>query len=79
MFRKIFEVHCMMCGSEVGEIREGRFVHHRGCERTPPVRRGILRCCRCGGSLYKERADSLTLSARSYALAGFEAPQRLAC
>ena len=69
MFRKFFEVHCMMCGTEVGEIRDDRFVHHRGCERRLPLRGGIPRCCRCGGSLYMERGDTLNLSERAYAAA----------
>ena len=63
----VYEVHCMLCGSEFGEIRERRFVHHSGCERLVPVRNGQLRCCRCGGSLYMERADTLTASLRARA------------
>jgi hypothetical protein len=67
MFGQIDEVVCMMCGTEVGEIRKGRFAHHPGCNRELTVRGGFLRCCRCGGSLYKERADSLQLTRRRYA------------
>ena len=65
MSSQVYEVRCMMCGSEVGEVRERRFVHHPGCERPLPVRSGKLRCCRCAGSLYMERADSLSASLRS--------------
>lgn len=60
MTHPTYEIHCMLCGTEVGEIREGRFLHHRGCDRPVPVRGGRIRCCRCGGSLYLERADNLT-------------------
>ena len=69
MSGQLYEVRCMMCGSEVGEIRERRFVHHRGCDRPLPVRGGTLRCCRCNGSLYVERADTLTASLREGARA----------
>jgi hypothetical protein len=61
----VYEIHCMLCGNEVGEIRERRFVHHPGCERPVPVRSGQLRCCRCGGSLYMERSDNLNAGRRA--------------
>jgi hypothetical protein len=64
MMSQVFEIRCMMCGSEVGEVRERRFVHHVGCERPLPVRGGKIRCCRCGGSLYMERADGISASLR---------------
>jgi hypothetical protein len=58
----MLEMHCLLCGTEVGEVRGGRFIHHQGCDRQVPVRAGVLRCCRCGGSLYQERAAGLRLS-----------------
>jgi hypothetical protein len=36
----------------VGEVLQGRFVHHAGCERPIRWRGRLPRCCRCGGSLY---------------------------
>jgi hypothetical protein len=59
MVSTVFELSCMLCGTEVGAVRDGRFLHHRGCERQPVLRGGFLRCCRCGGSLYRERGDTL--------------------
>jgi len=61
----VYEVHCMLCGTEVGEVREGRFVHQPGCELRMQASSGKLRCCRCGGSLYLERADTLSASFRA--------------
>ena len=60
-----YDVRCLMCGTEVGRILDGRFRVHAGCSR-PLVRAGRqLRCCECGGSLYLE------------ALAGYLAPRGL--
>ena len=64
------EMYCLLCGTEVGEVRGGRFVHHAGCDRLVPVRAGRLRCCRCGGSLYQERASGVQLSADARAALG---------
>jgi hypothetical protein len=36
----------------VGEIRDGRFTHHPGCERPVRWQAELPRCCRCNGSLY---------------------------
>jgi hypothetical protein len=62
MQETVLEMHCLLCGTEVGEVRAGRFSHHAGCDRPVALRAGTLRCCRCGGSLYQERADRLRLS-----------------
>jgi hypothetical protein len=43
---------CMMCGWVVGEIQNGRFIHHPGCDRSVRWLSRLPRCCRCGGSLY---------------------------
>ena len=47
------EVKCLSCSAEAGVIMGGRFVPHPW---APPARRkgGLLRCGRCGGSLYLE-------------------------
>lgn len=58
----VLEVTCLLCGTEVGEVRGGRFHHHQGCERPVAFRLGQLRCCRCGGSVYCERTPALMLS-----------------
>ena len=73
MYRATDEINCMMCGTQVGEVRNGRFAHHSGCNQPVEVRGGFPRCCRCGGSLYMERADNLVLSRRAYAIAAAEA------
>ena len=52
MTRDRGEVTCLMCGTVVGEARQGRFEHHRGCERPVRLQGKLPRCCRCGGSLY---------------------------
>jgi hypothetical protein len=65
----VYEITCLLCGTEVGELRSGRFRHHAGCSRIPAVRAGSLRCCRCGGSLYMERADALSAALLSRAAA----------
>jgi hypothetical protein len=46
------EAICLLCGFVIGEIKDGRFRHHAGCDR--PLRQvgRLPRCCRCGGSLY---------------------------
>jgi hypothetical protein len=41
-----------MCGTVVGDIRQGSFNHHSGCERPLRYHGRLPRCCRCGGSLY---------------------------
>jgi hypothetical protein len=64
MTGEVFDISCMMCGTQVGEIREGRFVHDERCSLPPVLRGGSVRCCRCGGSLYQERVDPLTASIR---------------
>ena len=46
------EAICLLCGTVVGDIRDGRFTHHAGCERPIRWQTRLPRCCRCGGSLY---------------------------
>ena len=43
------DLTCLMCGTVVGEVREGRFAHHRECERPVRWHGKLPRCCRCGG------------------------------
>ena len=63
---EIWDARCLLCGSLVGQIVAGAFVHDPGCRLPPRLSNGNLRCCRCGGSLLKEpgserQTESLTL------------------
>lgn len=51
-----FDVKCMLCSAEVGQILNGRFQQH-GCKQEMPRKAGMLRCCHCGGSLYLDPID----------------------
>ena len=57
---RVYDMTCLLCGTQVGELRGGRFYHHAACDSTPFMRAGTLRCCRCGGSLYMERSDTIS-------------------
>jgi len=48
-----YDVKCMMCSAEVGQIWAGKFRQHN-CGKAMPVLAGMARCCHCGGSLYLE-------------------------
>jgi transcription elongation factor Elf1 len=52
-----YDVKCMLCGTEVGQIVEARFKQHSGCSARMPRQGGLLRCCHCGGSLYLDPID----------------------
>jgi hypothetical protein len=49
-----FDVKCLSCSAEIGQIWNGRFFHDPACVTQPPRRGGTLRCCRCAGRLYLE-------------------------
>lgn len=49
------EIRCLLCGAEVGQIVDGRFVRQTGVGPLPR-RRGLPRCPACGGSLFLEAA-----------------------
>jgi hypothetical protein len=53
------DLSCMMCGRMVGQIVDGRVVHRAGCGGQLRVDRGVLRCCQCGGSIYRESVTTL--------------------
>jgi hypothetical protein len=55
--RSNYEVKCMLCSTEVGQILNGRFQQHGGCSNAMPRKGGLLRCCHCGGSLYLDPTD----------------------
>jgi hypothetical protein len=51
-----YEVRCLLCGAENGQIFRGKLIRPEHC--APPRRRGgMLRCGHCGGSLYLEPID----------------------
>ncbi|MGE3273318.1 MAG: hypothetical protein AB7P40_31585 [Chloroflexota bacterium] len=54
------DLSCMMCGRQVGQIVDGTIVHRSGCGGTLRLERGLLRCCQCGGSVYREPVSPLT-------------------
>lgn len=51
-----YDVKCMLCGAEVGQILGGKFTQH-GCGREMPRKAGMRRCCHCAGSLYLDPID----------------------
>ena len=54
------DLSCMMCGRMVGQIVDGQIVHRTGCGGQLRLERGLLRCCQCGGSVYREPVSPLT-------------------
>jgi hypothetical protein len=54
------DLSCLMCGRLVGQVVDGRVVHRDNCGRQLRVERGMLRCCGCGGSVYREPVTPLT-------------------
>jgi hypothetical protein len=64
-----FDVKCLLCGFELGQIISGKFI--RSGDTPRPVARpdGTYRCTRCGGSLYFEPVDSSAAIIRSARLA----------
>lgn len=54
------DLSCLMCGRMVGQVIDGRVIHRAGCGGQLRVERGMLRCCGCGGSVYREPVSPLT-------------------
>jgi hypothetical protein len=52
-----YDVRCMLCGAEVGQILSGKFRKHANCAAPMPRKAGMVRCCHCGGSLYLDPID----------------------
>ena len=52
-----YDVKCMMCSTEVGQILNGAFKQHAGCTKVMPRQGGMRRCCHCGGSLYLDPVE----------------------
>jgi hypothetical protein len=59
--RTIYSVTCMMCGRASGQLCDGTFSRVPGAP-APDVRGGQTRCGFCGGSLYLELEDTLSVS-----------------
>ena len=52
-----YDVTCMSCGAEVGQILFGRFEPNPARRASAPRKGGLPRCSHCGGSLYFEPTD----------------------
>ena len=53
------DLSCLMCGRLVGHVIENRVVHRAGCTGQIRFEHGMLRCCQCSGSLYREPVSAL--------------------
>ena len=53
------DLSCMMCGRTVGWVVGRKARQHAGCAGRLRVDRGILRCCHCGGQVYRDDAAAL--------------------
>jgi len=49
-----------MCGRLVGHVIDNRVVHRQGCGGQIKMIGGMLRCCQCSGTLYREPVSALT-------------------
>jgi len=54
---QIFNVHCMLCGRQSGQLRNSRFQRLEGAPAPKSDGRRTV-CGFCGGSLYLEADDS---------------------
>jgi|SRR4051794_36144768 len=53
------DLSCLMCGRMVGHIIDKRVVHRTGCTGQIKLISGMLRCCQCSGTLYREPVSPL--------------------
>ena len=53
------DLSCLMCGRTVGYVIENRVFHRTGCTGQIRIEHGMLRCCQCSGTLYREPASAL--------------------
>ena len=58
-----YDVRCMACGVEVGQILFGRFEPNLPHRTSAPRMGSLPRCGQCGGSLYLEPTDDYPLAA----------------
>lgn len=54
----VYDVRCMMCGAEMGQVVGGTFHSLADVRPVLPRRGGLPRCSKCGGSLYLDPGDS---------------------
>jgi hypothetical protein len=57
MSASAYDVICLLCGFQTGQLAGSVFTPSKGClpsDGTPSRR---LRCCRCGGSVYLEATE----------------------
>ena len=55
----LWDARCLMCEALVGQVVGAKFIHNPNCSLPLRVGEGRLRCCRCGGTLYREPATEL--------------------
>jgi hypothetical protein len=53
------DLSCLMCGRLVGHLIGNRVVHRAGCTGQIKIDHGMLRCCQCNGTLYREPVSPL--------------------
>ena len=53
----VYDVRCMMCGADMGQIAGESFRPPVGAPPPLPRRGGLPRCSLCGGSLYLDPSD----------------------
>jgi hypothetical protein len=53
------DLSCLMCGRLVGHVIDNRVVHRTGCSGQIRLVGGMLRCCQCNGTLYREPSSPL--------------------
>ena len=63
-----YDVKCLSCATEAGQIILGRFVPRPGGRASAADKIGMLRCSHCGGSLLLEPTDVYAFDSRPYQL-----------
>jgi hypothetical protein len=58
---RVYDVRCLMCGTEVGQIVGSAFVAAPGAQPGLVLRGRLPRCAQCGGSLYLDPAEARLL------------------
>jgi hypothetical protein len=58
-----YDVKCMACSAEIGQILFGKFEPKPDSRASAPRKGGLPRCSHCGGSLYLEPTDDYPVAA----------------
>ena len=53
------DLSCLMCGRMVGHLVGNQVFHRTGCTGQIKIDHGMLRCCQCNGTLYREPVTPL--------------------